>query len=163
MSNSNGGQDVFGYNKTTHTGSIATFSDAVLSIGTSEQGGELMLCQNIRLNYDRQIQPIYGIGTADIWLAPQPATGTLEVSRAIVASTSGSGNSGGMLKPYAGDVRCKSTALTISEVKNDCSVTAGSVSASGLLARVGVTITAGQGVSLQDSAVWTLTDVKVKN
>lgn len=162
-SNGNSSTDVFGYSKTTHTGSIATFTDVVLSIGASTGGGgKLMLCQNIRLNYERQIQPIYGIGTADIWLSPLPATGRMEVSRAITATSSGAAGTNGMLKPYAGDVKCTPTPLTISEVKNDCGVVPGSVSASGLLSNVGVNIVAGQNVSVQDSAVWVLTDVKVK-
>jgi hypothetical protein len=73
-------EDVFGYSKTTTPGGVLSFTDVIVKVGSND----LMLCQRVDVNYERTITPVMGVGYADIWLAPMPATGRATVSRAIV-------------------------------------------------------------------------------
>lgn len=152
--------DIFGYSKTTTSGGVLSFSDVIIKVGSND----LMLCQRVDVNYERTITPVMGVGYADIWLAPMPATGRATVSRAIVLTTAqgASGQSAGLLVPYKQNSSCEMQDLTISPAgSNNCAPKSGTVKGRGMLQSVTIQITTGQGVSVTDGATWTLADLKV--
>lgn len=151
--------DIFGYSKTTTPGGVLSFTDVIVKVGSDD----LMLCQRVDVNYERTITPVMGVGYADIWLAPQPATGRATVSRAIVlTANNSSGQSAGLLQPYKQNSSCEMQTLTISPAGgNQCAPKSGDVTCRGMLQSVTVQITTGQGVSVTDGATWTLADLKI--
>lgn len=155
--------DIFGYTKTTTPAGVLSFSDVVIKVGdgSGSSSKDLMLCQRVDVNYERTITPVMGVGYADIWLAPQPATGRATVSRAIVL-TGEAKQAEGLLQPYKQSKTCEMQTLTISAVGgNQCVPTTEDVTCKGMLQSVQVQITTGQGVSVTDGATWTLADLKI--
>lgn len=146
-------KDIFGYDTNSQVGGVLNFQNAAVKIG----GKDLMLVQTANLRYTRTVSPVMGAGTATVYLVPQPGSGTLDVGRAILAVD------GKPLDPYASEDACTPKEIQIALVQNGCNTNdGGSITASGLLSGVNISINVGGGLGLQDGAQWTLTNLQIK-
>lgn len=148
MADNKNGADVFGFTQTKKTGGVASFQNVAIKVDTND----IILTQRADLQYRRTVTPVMGAGTASVYLIPQPGTGTLRIDRAITDS--------GLLAQFKAEDSCKEQNVELSTIENGCTnVPKGTVRGSGLLTAVGVTVAAGQGLGLTDSAEWTLSTV----
>lgn len=149
-------KDIFGYTPQNSTvGGVLNFQNAAISVGGKD--GAIMLVQSANLRYNRTVSPVMGAGTASVYLVAQPASGQLDVNRAILTSST-------LLEPFSAEDGCKPQDITIALVENGCSKPkGGTITASGLLSSVQVNINVGGGLGLQDGASWTLTNLTVNS
>lgn len=72
-------KDVFGTSKTVHAADqVTNWSGVLIMIGST-----VHLAQSCNLQYQRQIQPVYELGSEDIWAGATGASGTFQIQRAI--------------------------------------------------------------------------------
>lgn len=150
--------DIFGYTpQSGNVGGVLNFQNVAISVGSGE-GKSIMLVQSANLRYNRTVSPVMGAGTATVYLVAQPASGQLDVNRAILTSS-------GLLEPFKANDGCAPQDVTIALIGNGCNkeIKSGSITASGLLTSVQVQINVGGGLGLQDGASWTLTNLKVNS
>lgn len=149
-------KDIFGYTpQSGNVGGVLNFQNAAISVGN---GDAIMLVQSANLRYSRTVSPVMGAGTTTVYLVAQPASGQLDVNRAITTGSS-------LLDPFGSDDGCKPQAITIALIKNGCNtqVDSSTITASGLLTSVQVNINVGGGLGLQDGGSWTLTNLAVNS
>lgn len=144
-------KDIFGYDKKEQPGAVLSFQDVVLSL----DGNTLYLVQSAQLNYQRQITPITAVGTSTIYLSPQPGQGTLQITRAI------GGDSGNMSTRFHYKDPCKVSEFALRKTgDNGCKgVPNANVYGQGMISTYGFSISVGGGVSVTDSAGFTVTNV----
>lgn len=144
--------DIFGFEKDMTPSSVLSFQDVVL---VREGRGEISLIQNAQLDYSRTIQPIMGAGTSVVYLAPQPGTGTLRVTRAIT-------DGGNMSADLQTDDSCKVETLDLFKVGNNGCKESGEagVVAQGMMSGYQYSINVGSGVSVTDGATFTIVEVE---
>lgn len=137
--------DIFGLTKTSQSATEVGHPSVVgILIGGSK---ELLLVQQIQLNYQRQTQPIYTLGSEDVYIAVGGATGEATLNRAI-------GGKEGALEPYAGTKCGGNGILKIKTNHQECHKDIGEITCEGAtLTRVGFEATAG-GVMVTDSATY---------
>lgn len=142
--------DIFGFEKSTSPSSVLSFQDVALIRGNNE----ISLLQNAQLDYSRTIQPIMGAGTSVVYLAPQPGTGTLRVTRAITAD-------GNMSKDLKSDDACKVEDIILVKTGDSGCKASGTadVTAQGMMSGYQYSINVGSGVSVTDGATFTVVNV----
>lgn len=142
-------EDVFGYDKDQKAGGVLTFTNVALKIGK-----QVELVQSINVQYQRQVTPVMAAGLATIYLCPQPATGTLQSTRAI-----------GTNSKVAADWKTKGYCEeeTINIIKTGKSKCPGlpncQLTAQGMFTGYSFTLNTGAGVSVTDGASYTLSDI----
>lgn len=125
--------DIFGATKTGHSASEIVSSTGVLV----SVGGEIHLAQSANVTYQRQVQPIYELGSEDIWSVVPGATGTCNVSRAVSQSAN-------VFKHVPKS--CEGTTLMLQAGRGNCSAKCGQVKCTGVIAQnVSLQVQAGQG------------------
>ena len=65
--------DIFGYNRNVHTKSILSGENCVLDFGD----GKVSLLQQAELTYSHKIDPVYEVGSADVYFVNGGANGSL--------------------------------------------------------------------------------------
>lgn len=95
-----------------------------------------------------------GAGTSVVYLAPQPGTGTLRVTRAIAAG-------GDMSGDLRSDDACKLESIELRQVGDSGCETSGVayVYAQGMMSGYQYSVNVGSGVSVTDGATFTVVDV----
>lgn len=134
--------DIFGAEKNAHSAEEIVMSSGVLvSIG-----GPVHLAQQVNLQYQRQIQPIYELGSEDIWVSITPASGTCTINRAV-----------GQDDPYEfvkGD-ECKGYDIALGEGKGKCTKKCPTITATGCYTTsCGLQAQAGQGFLTEDMNIF---------
>lgn len=131
--------DFFGYNKQVNgISSIATPSLVSVSIGD-----KLQLAQSCTVQYSRELQPVFELGSEDIWMTGGKSQGTCGIERAI--------GEGGVWEPYSGDA-CDGVDITITEGTSTCGAVPIALYCTGcLLRQVSFTANVGQ-LTVTDSA-----------
>lgn len=103
--------DIFGYSKQTATGGVMGPNFVTVSIGGASN---IHLVQTVSLNYQRDVQPVYEIGSGSVWMQPGPARGSLTLTRVV-------GQSGAfdqIVQPQGS--ACGTTDITISGDGSQC-------------------------------------------
>lgn len=146
-------QDIFGFEKQNTPSNVLSFQDVLLSRGEGEKGKQISLIQQAQLDYTRTIQPIMGVGTSVVYLAPQPGTGTLRVTRAITAE-------GAMSTDLKASGACEVETIKLTSQQTGCDTkSTASVTAQGMMSGYQYSINVGAGVSVTDGMTFTITNV----
>lgn len=136
--------DIYGAQKNIHGADEIVMSTGVLvSIKDT-----VHLAQSVNLNYARQIQPVYELGSEDIWLTLSPASGTCEVSRAVSKDQKAFAN-------VHGEECSKGYDISIDKGQGSCTADPGSIHASGCFTQsVGLQAQAGPGFLTEQMSVF---------
>lgn len=151
------GKDIFGYDRDPTAKAVFTAEGSVLTIdGHSAKGA---LVQNWELNYKQDVQPIYEIGSSNMYWQRGRPSGSGRLGRLIGASDAGAKIGGGLFNP-GGDAfnACKGgVKATISFGAGSCGGSGGTqnsgskVTLSGLLVgQIGFSSTV-QNVNVQEN------------
>ncbi len=125
--------DIFGADKKVHGADKIVMSSGV-KVSFDD---DVKLAQSVDLQYQRQVQPVYELGSEDIWVSLTPASGTCNMSRVV-----------GEDDPYEfvnGD-KCDGYDITLDEGESTCSKELSTVTATGChTISCGLQAQAGQG------------------
>lgn len=150
--------DIFGLTKKSQNSTHISHPSMVGITLPGSNNGEIILCQSVQVDYQRQAQPIYELGSENVYIAVQGATGSVSLNRAINKETAA-------LVPYKGTGCVEGEAnLIIKTTKRDkskCHADMGEITCEGAtLTRVGFQAQAGQAI-ITDSAEYVVGAVKV--
>ena len=153
--------DIFGLTKKSKAAS-AISHPSMVGLELPNGNGRVMLCQSVQIDYQRQTQPIYELGSEDVYMAVQGATGTVQLTRAIHGVT----GSGSALAPYSGsgcaDMGATLKINTSTDGSNKCHAEVGTITCEGAtLSRIGFQAQAGNAI-ITDSAEYVVGAVKVE-
>lgn len=150
--------DFFGYNKTAKgMENITSPSMVAVSIGGS--GGALSLAQQCDVTYQREIAPVYELGSDSVWMTGGKSSGSCNISRAIGSAGGGAGTK--FLNPFKPADPCKTTQITISKGAGTCGAEPGNLTCKGcLLQQIQVQVQVGQ-LFVTDSATFNVGSVEV--
>lgn len=138
--------DIFGYNK-----------DAVSSVGLIPPGavtltinGKINLAQSVEINYQREITPVYELGSENVYLVAGKSSGTLNVARMI----------GEALVQFKPSSPCATENITITKGDSTCGTGNLQLSMTGMIRSVRFSAQAGQ-VTVTDGADYLLSSLSV--
>lgn len=119
-------KDIFGFNKTAHTQEeISTPSALMVAFGSAAGASSMIrLVQSANLTYQRSINPTMELGSEDIWVSASPASGTLQLSRAVGISQ--------MLRPYVNNP-CGESTIVLGKGNADCTFDPGIIVCGGCI------------------------------
>lgn len=148
-------RDYYGYVKDAKgPGNVVSPTMVVVAI----DGDKLRLAQSATVNYRREVQPTYELGSDSVWMVAGKTSGSCELSRAIGNADSSSGQ---MLQPYRPDSACDTQTIMITKGDGHCGMDPGTIYCGGcLLSNVGVTVNVGS-LTLTDSASYTVGSVSL--
>lgn len=148
-------KDIFGLEKKSKSATQVSHPSMVaLKLPTAST---VSLCQSVQIDYQRQTQPIYELGSEDVYIAVQGASGTVQINRAINGFDKGKA-----WEPYEGSgCNVSDASITISSTANkECHAEVGNITCEGAtLTRVGFQAQAGQAI-ITDSAEYAVGAVK---
>ena len=114
--------DFFGYDKQSFDpGNIVSATMVAVSID-SGNGGNLCLVQSADVQYSRNVQPTYELGSDSVWLVAGTSSGSVTLNRAL--GRKGSGDTS-FWKAYKPTDACKSTTITIAKGDGSCGLDPG--------------------------------------
>lgn len=153
--------DIFGLTKTSQN-STSIGHPSMVGITLPNGNNQIALCQSVQIDYQRQASPIYELGSENVYIAVQGATGSVQLSRAI---NSVDNLGGSALELYNGSGCVASPANLIINTSGrgnkDCHAQTGKITCEGAtLARIGFQAQAGQAI-ITDSAEYVVGAVKV--
>ena len=118
---------------------ISTPSGVAISLN-----GELHLAQSVRIAYQRTVNPIYELGSEDVWMSGAPPTGTVDLERVV-------GSAGGIFARFRTNDPCKGVTIKIQH-GGGCGASPGVITATDcLLTNLGFNAQAGD-IKVVDSA-----------
>jgi hypothetical protein len=116
--------DYFGYDKQSFDpGNIVGATMVAVSIDNGG-GGNLCLVQSASVQYNRNVQPTYELGSDSVWLVAGTSSGDVSISRALGRKGSGSTAFWETFKPQD---PCKSTTITIAKGDGACGLDPGRI------------------------------------
>lgn len=125
--------DIFGIEKVAHGANEIVLSSGVLV----KIKDTVVLAQTANLDYQRTVQPVYELGSEDIWVQVSPAAGSANISRAVSASKN--------VYVYGIGQGCEPYDITLSKGKG-CTAQLDTVTATGCTTTsIGLQVNAGQG------------------
>lgn len=136
--------DVFGIDKTVNgSDKIVNGAGVLVSID-----GPVFLVQQLQVNYSRQVNPIYELGSEDIYAGVTNPAGTIRIERAIGLGTQA-------LNTFRLD-GCNPKTVTIENGESMCGDKFGTVtSPNSVLQDVGIQATAGGATVTESATYWT--------
>ena len=136
--------DVFGSSKQVHSADqVTNWSGILISID-----GTIHLAQSANLQYQRQIQPVYELGSEDIWAGATPAQGTFTIQRAI-----GMGKKAG--KAFSLSTGCSGKDIRMTDGNGVCTDKFGIVTMRNAVPQsYSIQATAGQHIVTEDATFW---------
>lgn len=131
--------DIFGGTRQTHGAKEIVLSHGVLvNISGAGGGDHVVLAQSVNINYQRTVQPVYEIGSEDIWVMLTPASGTCQLSRAVSDQNN--------VFAYVADKDCNDYEITVGAGKGECTAKAQNALCKGCYTQaIGLQVQAGQG------------------
>lgn len=145
--------DIFGFEKQSQPSSVLSFQDILLQRDGGNGSKTISLVQSAQLDYTRTIQPIMGVGTSVVYLAPQPGTGTLRITRAITAD-------GSMSTDLKSNDACNVETIKLTSQQSGCkNKSSADVTAQGMMSGYQYSINVGAGVSVTDGMTFTIINV----
>lgn len=141
--------DIFGYTKTTYGPSTVASPSAVM---VKLDGGKVQIAQSCTINYQRQVNQNYELGSESVYLTAGHASGTCDISR-LVGET-------GALVPYKPASPCDLTTIQVSNGDSTCQKDIGVITMRGVLTSVGVTVTA-DAFTVTDNAQYQIGDLVI--
>lgn len=142
--------DCFNINRQSHAmNEVSTPSGVQISID-----GELRLAQRVGIQYTRQVNPIYELGSEDVWMSAQPPTGTIDMERVV-------GTAGVIWQKFKPQDPCKGVTIQIKKGKG-CGADPGVLIATDCIStELGFTAQAGE-FKITDTGKWMTGCIKDK-
>lgn len=156
--------DIFGYNKQGTIGKIASPSNTLVAITGGNMDGTILLAQQCQIQYQRQVQPVYELGSDYVWMSMGQSSGNWSITRAVGEREDGKGGKVALLlAPYQQDDQCSSQTLFMQGNQDHCGINPGSVIGTGaILTQVGIQSQVGQ-LMVTDNAAWTIASLFTDN
>lgn len=142
--------DFFGYNKQVYgPNDIVSYNKVIVSVG-----GYLCLTQSVNVNYQRQVQPNYELGSDSVWLVAGASSGTCDISRAL--GRSGTANDATFWSAFKPSDACSATTIKIAQGSGTCGMSPGALTMNNaVLTNVGMQASVGNLV-ITESANYTI-------
>lgn len=134
--------DIFGYNKDNVSTTALLPPGAIL---VSIDGSKIALAQSVNVMYRRETQPVYELGSENVYLVSGKSSGTVEVQRMI----------GDAFDSYVSGDPCGMQDINITKGSATCGDGDVSLSMKGMCTQIGFRADAG-GLTVTDSASFTI-------
>jgi hypothetical protein len=97
--------DYFGYNRQVHkSGQVISSQSALISFG-DDSDKTVTLAQNVTVNYAHRVEPVYELGSDDVFYVTGQPSGTMAISRSVGAE--------GLLQSFGSSSQCNLNTINI--------------------------------------------------
>lgn len=138
-------KDIFGYNKNKESAAGLLPPGAII---VTIDDNQLNLAQEVRVEYARDVTPVYELGSENVYMVAGKSAGTCTISRMI----------GDAFKGYLPNSPCDIQNISITRGSAVCGTGSVSLHMQGMIKQVGFVATAGQ-LTVTDSATFQITSL----